>query len=175
MKSTDPASLQNLNAIVLPAPVDWWPLAIGWYVVFGIVLIVIGWIGYRSVQGWIANRYRRTALQKLQLLANDIQGGVNRDSSLRQVPILLKRTALSAYPREQVASLAGKDWFDFLNSNVRNPPFSESNFVILDKVSYSCGELSDIDTHSITALLNASKQWLKNHQTETWPQDSRET
>ena len=175
MKSTDPASLQNLNAIVLPAPVDWWPLANGWYVVFGIVLIVIGWFGYRLVQSWIANRYRRTALQKLQVLANDIQSGVNRDSSLRQIPILLKRTALSAYPREQVASLAGKDWFDFLNSNVRNPPFTESNFVTLDKVSYSCGELSVIDTHSITALLNASKQWLKNHQTKTRPQDSRET
>jgi hypothetical protein len=175
MKSTDPASLQNLNAIVLPAPVDWWPLANGWYVVFGVLLIAIGWIGYRSVQGWIANRYRRTALQKLQLLAENIRNEVNRDSSLRQIPILLKRTALSAYPREQVASLSGKDWFDFLNSSIRNPSFTESTFVTLDKISYSCGELGDIDTHSITALLNASKQWLKNHQAKTRPQDSGET
>jgi hypothetical protein len=175
MKSTDPASLQNLNAIVLPAPVDWWPLANGWYVVFGIVLIVIGWFAYRSVQAWIANRYRRAALQKLQLLAENIKNEVNRDSSLRQIPILLKRTALSAYPREQVASLAGKDWFDFLNSSVRNPSFTESTIVTLDRVSYSCGELNEIDTNSITALLNASKQWLKYHQTKTRPQDSGDT
>lgn len=175
MKSTDPASLQNLNAIVLPAPVDWWPLANGWYVVFGIMLIAVSWFGYRSVQRWFANRYRRAALQKLQLLAEDIQSEVNRDSSLRQIPILLKRTALSAYPREQVASLSGKDWFGFLNSNIRNPPFTESSFVTLDKISYTCGELGEIDTHSITTLLNASKQWLKHHQTKTSSEVSKET
>ena len=179
MKSTDPASLQNLNAIVLPAPVDWWPLANGWYVVFGIVLIAIGWFGYRSVQRWIANRYRRAALQKLQLLAKDIQGEVNRDSSLRQIPILLKRTALSAYPREQVASLTGKDWFGFLNAtvraNVRNPSFTETTFVTLDKISYTRGALGEIDTQAITALLKASRQWLKHHQTKTRSEVSKET
>lgn len=174
MNSTDPASLQNLNAIVLPAPVDWWPLAYGWYVVFGIVLIAIGWFGYRWVQHWISNRYRRAALQELQLLAEDIQSEVKRDACLRQIPILLKRTALSAYPREQVASLSGQDWFDFLNSNARKPSFTASTLNTLDKISYSSGELGEIDTQAITALLNASRQWLNHHQSKYRPQASKE-
>jgi len=175
MNSTDPASLQNLNDIVLPTPVDWWPLANGWYVVFGIVLIAIGWVGYRLVQDWKSNRYRRAALQELQLLTKGIQSEVDRDSSLRQVPILLKRTALSAYPREQVASLSGKDWFGFLNASVRNPTFTESTFATLDTISYSRGELGEIDKTAITALLNASKQWLKHHQSKTRSEVSKET
>lgn len=175
MNSTDPASLQNLNDIVLPAPVDWWPLANGWYVVSGIVLIAIAWFGYRWVQHWISNRYRRAALQELQLLVEDIQSEVKRDSSLRQIPILLKRTALSAYPRAQVASLSGQDWFGFLNSSVRNPLFTESTLSTLDTISYSRGELGEIDKPAITALLNASRQWLKHHQSKTRSEVSKGT
>ena len=39
----DPGSLQNLNDIVLPAPVPWWPLAPGWWVLIGLIPIVGFW------------------------------------------------------------------------------------------------------------------------------------
>ena len=66
MKSLDPASLQNLNDIVLPATVGWWPLATGWYFLFGLLLIALAWFGYRSLHRWMNNRYRRAALRELQ-------------------------------------------------------------------------------------------------------------
>ncbi|NOR19848.1 MAG: DUF4381 family protein, partial [Xanthomonadales bacterium] len=109
MKLNDPASLQNLNDIVLPANVEWWPLASGWYFLLGLLLIAVGWYGYRSAQRWIANRYRRAALRELELLKEAVGNDVDRNNNLRQLPVLLKRTALSAYPRHQVASLSGKD------------------------------------------------------------------
>ena len=98
-----------------------------------------------------------------------------RDANLRQIPILLKRTALSAYPRSQVASLSGKDWFHFLNSTVKTPAFTDSAANTLNKISYSSGELSFIDLQATTALLNASRQWLKHHQSAPRPKDSGET
>jgi hypothetical protein len=180
MKSPDPASLQNLNDIVLPATVGWWPLAPGWYILFASLLIALAWSGYRLLHRWKNNRYRRAALRELQLLkerihATEERDAEVRDAKLRQIPILLKRTALSVYPRSQVASLSGKDWFHFLNSTVKNPSFTESTASTLSKISYSRGELSAVDSQSITALLNACRQWLKHHQPRVRPKNSKET
>jgi len=164
MKSPDPASLQNLNDIVLPATVGWWPLASVWYVLFGLWLIAFVWFGYRSLQRRINNRYRRAALRELQSLAEQILDAEERDANLRQIPVLLKRTALSVYPRCQVASLSGKDWFHFLNSTLKSPSFTESTASTLNKITYSCGDLTAVDSQATTALVRASRHWLKYHQ-----------
>lgn len=174
MNSPDPASLQNLNDIVLPAAVGWWPWATGWYVLSGLLLIALAWLGYRSLRRWIDNRYRRAALRELQSLAEGMHDPEERDAKLRQIPILLKRTALAVYPRSQVASLSGKDWFRFLNSTVKNPLFNQSTASILNKISYSCGELNAIDPDATTALLNASRHWLKKHRAASRDKDARE-
>lgn len=164
MKSSDPASLQNLNDIVLPATVSWWPLAPGWYVLIGILLIALAWLGYRSIQCWVNNRYRRAALRELQILEERINHPEERDAGLRQIPVLLKRTALSVYPRRQVASLSGKDWFQFLDSTEKNPSFTATTTNTLNTVSYSTGGLRAVDSQATHALISASRSWLKHHQ-----------
>ena len=164
MKSSDPASLQNLNDIVMPAASGWWPLANGWYFLIGLLLVTLAWFGYRSRKTWLSNRYRRAALQELQLLTEDVIGVENRMTGLRQLPVLLKRTALSAYPRNDVASLSGKNWRQFLNSTAKDPLFTEELFVTLDDLSYTRAELGDSDGRDVSALINASKQWIKHHQ-----------
>ena len=175
MKSPDPASLQNLNDIVMPATVSWWPLAPGWYVVSGLLLIALAWFGYKSLQRWMGNRYRRAALSELHLLAKGVQSATSRDSSLRQIPVLLKRTALSAYPRTQVASLSGQDWTCFLNSKIGIPAFTGSISSTLGYLSYSRGDLNAVDSQAASALLNASALWLKQHQTTARTITGKET
>lgn len=175
MKSPDPASLQNLNDIVMPATVGWWPLAPGWYVLFSLLLIAVTWFGYKSLQRWMGNRYRRAALSELHLLAEGMQSATSRDSSLRQIPILLKRTALSAYPRTQVASLSGKDWARFLNSKIGTPSFTDSISSTLGYLSYSSGDLDAVDSQAASALLDASTLWLKQHQTTARSITGKET
>lgn len=172
MNSTDPASLQNLHDIVMPGVVSWWPVASGWYVLSSLVLITVAWFGYSSLKDWVNNRYRRTALNELRLLATGICNEGEHDSSLRQIPVLLKRAALTAYPRRQVASLSGKNWYDFLNSKVKEPVFTESVIAVLDLVSYSKGDLETLDPGASKALLNASKYWLQNHQVVATPERS---
>ena len=174
IKSTDPTSLQNLNDIVLPEAVGWWPLAIGWYFLFGLLLVILTWFTYTSVRRWISNRYRRAALQQLQLLAEDIRSTDNRDTGLRQIPILLKRTALSVYPRSQLASLTGRNWHDFLNSKVSKASFTPSTADLLDEISYSVGDLSKVDTQAADDLLKASHHWLKHHQSASRPEPAME-
>jgi len=174
MNSPDPGSLQNLNDIVLPATVGWWPLAPGWYVLTGLLLIVLAWFSYRSLQRWISNRYRRAALTELQLLVEGIQNAEKHNSSLRQLPVLLKRAALSAYPRKQVASLSGDDWYGFLNSQVNTPSFTGPTIGLMDYLAYSTGDLSAVDSQATAALLEAIKHWIRHHHPSTRSQDNRE-
>jgi len=163
MNSPDPSSLQNLNDIILPDAATWWPLAIGWYFVIGLLLIVLLWFLYRSINNLFKNQYRRAALKQLKVLAEYIHHGDTRDSSLRQIPVLLKRTALSCYPRERVASLSGKHWHEFLNSMVSTPSFTGSTASILDTVSYSAGDLGSLDEEAADQLLKSCEYWLRNH------------
>ena len=175
MNSPDPASLQNLNDIVLPAPVAWWPLASGWYFLLGILFVALAWFGYRALQLWIKNRYRRAALTELRRLAEGIQNTENRASSLRQLPVLLKRTALSAYPRHQVASLSGGDWYGFLNSQLKVPAFTGTTTGLLDDISYSTGDLTMVDSQATKALLDTIEHWLKHHHPATRSEAGKET
>jgi hypothetical protein len=170
MKSSDPASLQNLNDIVLPATVSWWPLAPGWYILIGILLIALVCFSYRSLKRWINNRYQRAALRELQILEERINNPEERDASLRQIPVLLKRTALSVYPRSRVASLSGNDWFQFLDSTEKKPSFTATTSNTLNAVSYSTGSLNTLDLQATDALINASRSWLIHHQPLVSPQ-----
>ena len=174
MSSPDPTSLQNLNDIVLPEAVGWWPLATGWYFLLGLLLIILTWYAYTSVRHWINNRYRRAALQQLQLLAEDIRNNEKRNTGLRQIPVLLKRTALSVYPRSQLASLTGKSWRDFLNSKVSKPSFPENTADLLDRISYSVDDLSQVDAQAADDLLRASHHWLKHHRPANRPEPGME-
>ena len=175
MNSPDPASLQNLNDIVLPASVSWWPLASGWYFLIALMLIALAWIGYRAIRRWIENGYRRAALHELQLLVQDIQDTEKRNTGLRQLPVLLKRTALSIHPREQVASLSGEDWYDYLNSQIDKPAFTESDKSLLDSISYSTGDLNNIDSRAQNALIEAIRFWLNHHIHPSRRQDGQES
>ncbi|MBT8070938.1 MAG: DUF4381 domain-containing protein [Gammaproteobacteria bacterium] len=164
MNSPDPASLQNLNDIVLPAPASWWPLASGWYVLLGLLALVIAWFSYRSIKRWNQNRYRRAALHELAEITKGLELESKRERYLRQIPGLLKRTALTAYPRSEVASLSGEDWHRFLNGTLKTPLFTASISATLERISYSGGDLNKLDSGSVGSLLNVSGRWLRQHQ-----------
>ncbi|MEW4489888.1 DUF4381 domain-containing protein [Thalassoglobus sp. JC818] len=103
MMKTDPASLSNLRDIVAQEPVSWWPLAPGWWVVLGLCVFGLAVWAYRVFRQWRANAYRREAIA----LIEDAR-------SAAEVASVLKRTSLSAFPRQNVAKLSGTEWCDWL-------------------------------------------------------------
>ena len=90
------APLDKLHDFYQPPPPSWRPQTIGWYVVFAIAALLLLWLVVHLMRRWIANRYRREAMREL-VSANP-----------EQLSELLKRTALSAWPREKVAALSGE-------------------------------------------------------------------
>ena len=149
MKS-DPASLDNLADIYVPPPVSWWPPAAGWWIVFAVLVLamLIGVI--RAWKSWNANAYRRAAMRELQEAAN-----------LSEVSGILKRTALCAFPREQVASLSGWEWAVWLG---KTAPID-----VPDKVAecLAGGVFGIVESSCTDELREFTRAWITRHQIPT--------
>jgi len=155
----DLASLDRLADIIILSPISWWPLAHGWYVVISalllllIVAVILMWQLKRH------NAYRVAALAEL----NQAGKGVG---ALPKIAQILKRTALSIVEREQVASLTGEQWLQWLNQTGNGVIFSEKSKQILSEQLYSVGQVDDAD---IDTLIRTARDWINKHKLEPMP------
>ena len=143
----DATSLDRLHDIVQPPPVSWWPLAPGWYVLGAIVACGIAWLLLRQWRKWQANAYRRAALRQLQ----------STDTSAA-IAELLRRTALSVWPRASVATLTGSRWADWLTETSTDEMTAQVRSEIVSGIYQDSDETNDI-----TALREYASNWISHH------------
>jgi cbb3-type cytochrome oxidase subunit 3 len=157
--------LEKLHDIVVPAPVSWAPQAPGWYVVFGLVLLGVGWWIYRRLRRFRKNRYRRLALKELTVIERQLQQPERRAEALAEIPALLKWTALAAFPRSEVAALTGEQWLAFLDRNLGGKDFKEGPGRFLSELAYAPAEkTARFSDESIRNLLQLIRRWTKRHE-----------
>lgn len=157
---TASADLDKLNDIIVPPAISWWPLAEGWYILLGLaVSFFIPWL-IQYYYRYKADAYRRSALLELERISaiNDI---TLKQSRLFQ---LLKRTALSVYPRQQVAALSGTKWWEFLaqHSRVRFTavPLERYSQILYYPDSF---DSSAAQQQFVTQFASEVKQWIRTH------------
>lgn len=156
--ASDPGSLSNLNDIVLaPAP-SWWPPALGWYALIIVLLTGLIWSAYRLWLDFRCNRYRRAAMAELEAIEAEPGNLV-----CEHLAVLLKRTALHTFSREQVAALSGDSWRAFLDQHCEARPFSGEAGELLNKMAYQASERNSID---LQPLIEGIRTWIKHHQSE---------
>ena len=156
---SDPASLDLLNDIVGTETVSWWPPAPGWYVLasaLGLLLLLLVW---RSWIRWQKDRYRRLALNEFAAIM-----GSEDPMDLARLPALLKRTALSTWPRSQVAPLTGSEWHIFLDETAGTSLFGAGAGQLLDRLSYESGVGYEPSAAERESILTAAEFWLRRHQ-----------
>lgn len=172
---TGQASLQNLHDIIVPQPVPWWPPAPGWYVIGGLALLVFIWTSMRFYSRWRSNAYRRVSLKELGRIRSNIQLDQSDqpdqlgqpESSLRELPELVKRTALSVWPREKVASLTGSEWLFFLDQTGNTNLFTKGNGHLLAELGYiKKQKLANLSDDQIGSLLDITEKWIREHRTQ---------
>jgi len=161
----DPGDLSRLHDIVTPTPVPWWPPAPGWYIVAALLLVLLAlglwmWLVQRH-----AYRYRREALAELDRLENRAHDRSLRPVALSSLPELLKRAALTAFPREMVASLEAEPWLQFLDRTASTHDFTQGPGRILSELAYAPSAGASLDDTTVAQLFNAARNWLKQHKT----------
>ena len=149
-----PALLELMHDLVRPEPVAWLPQTAGWWVLLAWLLA----LGLVLARHWRArrqaNRYRREALAALTAIA----AAADRDPAVAaaQIAALLKRTALAAFPRRQVAPLFRADWAAFLCRSAGQDPQVRAAASRLAQAAYR----GDLDGR---ALIAPARRWIEVH------------
>jgi Domain of unknown function (DUF4381) len=145
------ASLSKLHDFYQPPPPAWIPQTAGWYVVFALAGIAILWLAVYSLRRWLNNRYRREALRELALLPPE------------QFSSLLKRTAITAWSRENVASLSGEAWVNFLNASTAGDLFQRAPGNSIEDLALRPTTLSDGDKDELRKI---TAEWIRRHRVQ---------
>lgn len=141
-----------LRDIHLPDPIGWWPLAPGWWILLiGIPVLIFALV-------WLWRFLRRKTPRKLALAELEAIAKSPEDTreKVRQIAILLRRTALSVYPRADVAGLVGDEWLAFLDIPLKRKDFSEGAGRLLIEAPYR----REVDT-DLDALFTLCREWVK--------------
>ncbi|MGC7403154.1 DUF4381 domain-containing protein [Pandoraea pneumonica] len=174
--AADMPTLKTLADIVTPPAPSWMPQTIGWPIVAVLLSVGLIWYAWRTWRRYRANRYRREALAQLRQWAvtlgasnpNAAVGGdtAKRAQALREIAALLKRVALSAWPREAVASLTGNDWASFLRASHDNRSAGTDTIAsLVTGAEYRSDEslCREWDGPRTDALVHACRDWIERH------------
>ncbi|MBR5129647.1 MAG: DUF4381 domain-containing protein [Alphaproteobacteria bacterium] len=102
--------LSGLKDIVVPVKPDFFPLAIGWWIVIiAVIILILVLIGF-----WV-HYYFSPLSYALRELKKDYHHIKKKGCFAKSVSKLLKRASILKYGREKVASLSDEMWMRFLS------------------------------------------------------------
>lgn len=119
MNPTDFSQLP-LRDIHLPDAVAWWPPALGWWLVLGLVLAALATAAfvYRA-------RFReRAAIRGLKAVGSALAAGTAPVVCIQRISMILRRFAMSVADTPAVAGLTGEAWLAFLDRRWGRDEFS---------------------------------------------------
>jgi hypothetical protein len=160
---TDAEPLAGLHEIVLAEPVSLLPQTIGWWILLAMGIGALAWLGVVQTRRHRRDRYRRAALAELDALQGRYRNGGGGEI-LVALPALLKRTALAAYPRSEVAALVGDAWLDFLDRTGGGGGFVDGPGRRLPELAY-VDAVAPPD-EEIGGLFDLVRRWIREHRRE---------
>jgi hypothetical protein len=148
--------LQQLKDIHLPKAVTTWPIAPGWIILSILLFCIVCYTGYR----WYSQRRKKYtahfALAKLNKLRALMVENPEKINIAAEISILLRRTALHYFQRDEIAGLSGKEWLCFLNRSGDTTHFTSETGYLLTDAPYQKNTLADL-----TPLFSLAQTWLK--------------
>ena len=149
-------ALSQLRDIHLPARIGWWPPAPGWWLLAALIVLLaaglLAWHSYHKRNAW--RRFAHTELARLRSLDAPPQAVISALS------VLLRRVAISRFPREQVAALNGEAWLAFLDSSAgKAVGFRSATGCVLTSVPYRAD--ATLEPNALPALFDLCEHWLK--------------
>ena len=145
--------LDELRDIHLPEVINWWPLAIGWWLLAGLLLSLV-----------LVLRYSKTKKQRAMVnfaidSLNKLEADTSLDSQqwLQALSGLLRRIAINLHGRQSSAGLVGKQWLEYLDRHSQKNEFSDGVGKVLATQAYQ--ETVKYDRKALSGLV---RQWVKS-------------
>jgi hypothetical protein len=133
---------------------SWCPPAPGWWVLALLLTAASIFIAYR----WYTRHHRRiinAALQTLHTIEQQYQNDKDTPHLAQNLSALLRRIAISRYPRHDIAALTGEAWLLWLDKDLPEPGFSQGPGRILVTAPYQSNPQTDANE-----LLNLCRNWI---------------
>jgi hypothetical protein len=151
-------ALNDLRDIHLPTAVSWWPPAPGWWLLAALVLLlVIGLLVWQRLRA--RDKWRRYAMAELASLRVRSDSAEESTGLVRELSVLLRRVAISRFPREEVAALSGDAWLAFLDRPLGEEAGFRASGQLLLTGPYV--RSAAIDTQALNTLFDLCERWLK--------------
>jgi Ca-activated chloride channel family protein len=141
--------IELLEPVREPDVVSLVPQTAGWIWLGLLVVALASFAVHRLVVRRRANAYRRVALRKLAVAGSD-------PAAIAQI---LRRAALSVYPRNEVASLYGREWLAFLDSTYEGGGFRSGPGQALATAPYTKASHAD-------GLSELAATWIRRHRAD---------
>lgn len=156
---TRPADpLAGLIDIPLPQEVSLLPQTWPSRMAIALIVVLAVWAIWRFVHQRRANRYRREALLELDRIGQASDAVPRRLAD--QFALLVRRTALGAFPRETIAPLTGTAWLAFLDRSYGGDEFSRGVGRWLVSGPYQPAEPGRDDLNALRGLVD---RWIRVH------------
>ncbi|WP_051938313.1 DUF4381 domain-containing protein [Ghiorsea bivora] len=159
--------LQQLKDIHLPAPSPWWDWAIGWWILLALAVAALWFVMPKLWRKWQTWRKQRMLQHTIHTEYQRICDAYARHQQTQQlaadINTLLRRVALTVFPKQSVAGLIGEDWLKFLDQvwqDKATSSFSEQPFadMLLHGAYQPDGVMSEQQAQALCDLVQA---WLK--------------
>ncbi len=153
-----PQLLELMAEVVVPEPVSLFPQTIGWGIVALFVLAVLVVLYVQWLREYRRNAYRRQALRELSAVENRWKAGDGADPSA--VAAIVRRAALAAYPRGEVAALYGPSWEAFLRRTAGDTKLVDRDLPLLSQLAYRAAAAEDLE---MDRVLVVARRWVEAH------------
>ncbi|HEX7028687.1 MAG TPA: DUF4381 domain-containing protein [Gammaproteobacteria bacterium] len=150
--------LAELRDIHLPDPVPWWPPAPGWWLLALLLLtatVCMWWLRRRYFERFAVRRLVKAGLGELKRIEHAYRIELDNGALVRRLSALLRRIAVSRYPRREAAALTGEHWLQLLDRRIGRPEFSRGIGRILTSAPYQAEPQLDAE-----ALLALCREWI---------------
>lgn len=164
-----------IRDIHLPESISWWPIAPGWWLLL-LLSLFFGLLTLQKIRRR-NNKAHRDAISQQDTIANaqKILKGMSKtlddQQAIKEVSVLLRRTAMSLYGRDSIAGLTGAEWLMFLDKKGKTTDFSQGSGQVLIKQPYQ--ETTHYNRKKLVAI---TSQWLQTqlqiHPVEEAPKKS---
>ncbi|MYI90061.1 MAG: DUF4381 domain-containing protein [Gammaproteobacteria bacterium] len=143
--------LSDLRDVIYPVDPGFWPPAIGWWIL--LVLVILCLIGVVYLFRSIYVRMAETSFVK----EVDALAQLQPRKAVVELSILMRRIAITRFPRDSVAGLSGEDWLQFLDQSGNTDQFTAGPGRVLVSAPYS-----DLTPENLDPLFRICRDWAKS-------------